>query len=98
LPRVPGPDLCSGACCIVWFAALAAWQARRAAGQQVTRPPVRPGTGKQARKARARLDALQDQAAAQAGQVAEAGNQDKAAKIPQRNLTDPGCRTFADSR
>jgi transposase len=75
-------------------AALAGWQARRAAGQRVARPPVRPGTGKKARKARARLEALQaraagaEQAAAGAGHGADAGNK----KEPQRNPTDPDSR------
>jgi transposase len=73
-------------------ATLADWQARRAAGQRVTRPPVRPGTGKKARKARARLDALQAQAATGAGQAADAGTGKKGAKAPQRNLTDPDSR------
>ena len=73
-------------------AVLADWQARRAAGQRVTRPPIRPGTGKKARKARARLDALQAEAAAEARQAADAGNQDKGAKVPRRNLTDPDSR------
>ena len=36
-------------------------------GQRVTRPPAQPGTGKKARKARARLEALQAEAAAEAG-------------------------------
>jgi transposase len=41
-------------------ATLADWQARRAAGCRAPgRPPARPGTGKKARKARARLEALQ---------------------------------------
>jgi len=76
-------------------AVLADWQARRAAGQRVTRPPARPGTGKKARKARAGLEALQaraaaeaEQAAAEAGQGADAGNK----KEPQRNPTDPDSR------
>jgi len=73
-------------------ATLAGWQARRAAGQRVTRPPARPGTGKKARKARARLEALQAGAAAEAGQPADAGNEKKGAKAPQRNVTDPDSR------
>jgi hypothetical protein len=73
-------------------ATLADWQARRAAGQRVTRPPVRPGTGKKARKARARLEALQAGAAAEAGQAADAGTGKKGAKAPQRNVTDPDSR------
>jgi len=73
-------------------AALADWQARRAAGQRAGRPPARPGTGKKARKARARLEALQAGAAAEAGQPADAGNEKKAAKAPQRNVTDPDSR------
>jgi transposase len=68
---------------------LAGWQARRAAGERAGRPPARPGTGKKARKARARLEALQAQAAAEAGQAPDAGNEKKAAKAPQRNVTDP---------
>jgi transposase len=73
-------------------ATLADWQARRAAGKLVTRPPARPGTGKKARKARARLEALQARAAAEAGQAPDAGNEKKAAKAPQRNVTDPDSR------
>jgi len=69
-------------------ATLADWQARRAAGQRVTRPPVRPGTGKKARQARARLEALRAEAAAEAGQAADAGTEKKGAKAPQRNVTD----------
>jgi transposase len=71
---------------------LADWQARRAAGGRAGRPPARPGTGKKARKARARLEALQAQAAAEAGQAPDAGNEKKAAKAPQRNVTDPDSR------
>ena len=71
---------------------LADWQARRAAGCRAGRPPARPGTGKRARKARARLEALQAQAAAEAGQAPDAGNEKKAAKAPQRNVTDPDSR------
>ena len=73
-------------------AVLADWQARRAAGQRVTRPPARPGTGTKARKARARLEALQAGAAAEAGQAADAGNEKKGAKAPRRNVTDPDSR------
>ena len=73
-------------------ATLADWQARRAAGKLVTRPPARPGTGKKARKARARLEALQARAAAEARQAPDAGNEKKAAKAPQRNVTDPDSR------
>jgi transposase len=69
-------------------AVLADWEARRAAGQRVTRPPARPGTGKKARQARARLEALQAAAAA-AGQREEAG--DGKAR-PRRNVTDPDSR------
>ena len=69
------------------------WQARRAAGCRAPgRPPARPGTGKKARKARARLEALQAQAAAEAGQAPDAGTGKKAAKAPQRNVTDPDSR------
>jgi hypothetical protein len=67
-------------------AVLAGWQARKAAGQRVTRPPAAPGTGKKARRARARLEAA---AAAEAGQPADAGNRKKA---PRRNVTDPDSR------
>ena len=73
-------------------AASAAWQARRAAGQRVTRPPAIPGTGKKARQARARLEARQAEAAAEAGQAGDAGTGNPGAKEPQRNLTDPGSR------
>jgi transposase len=67
-------------------ATLAAWQARRDAGQRVTRPPARPGAGKYARKARARLEALQAQAAA------EAAGDGKKPPAPRRNMTDPDSR------
>jgi hypothetical protein len=70
-------------------ATLAAWQARRDAGQRVTRPPARPGAGKYARKARARLEALQAQAA-EAGR--EAAGDGKKPPAPQRNVTDPDSR------
>jgi transposase len=72
-------------------AVAADWQARRAAGQQVTRPPVRPGTGQKARRARARLAELQ--AAADAAAQAEAGadGKDKQPQ-PRRNITDPDSR------
>ena len=69
-------------------AVLADWQARRAAGQRVTRPPAAPGAGKKARKARARLEALQAAAAA-AGQGEQAGN---GKARPRRNVTDPDSR------
>jgi transposase len=70
-------------------AVLADWQARRDAGQRVTRPPARPGTGKKARKARARLAELQAAAAAEAQQEeAAAGGKTR----PRRNITDPGSR------
>jgi transposase len=70
-------------------AVLAAWQERRAAGQRVTRPPARPGTGKKARRARARLEALQSAAAAEARQEGDPGNR---GKTPRRNVTDPDSR------
>jgi transposase len=72
-------------------AAVADWHARRAAGQVPGRRPLQPGTGKKARQARARLEALQAEAAAEAGQAADAGNE-KGAKAPQRNVTDPDSR------
>jgi hypothetical protein len=71
-------------------AALADWQARRAAGQRVARPPARPGTGKKARKARARLAELQ--AAADAGAQAQAGDGKDKQPQPRRNVTDPDSR------
>ena len=71
-------------------AVLADWEARKAAGQRVTRPPVRPGTGKKARKARARLEALQARAAAEAGK--EAAGDGKKPRAPRRNVTDPDSR------
>jgi transposase len=71
-------------------ATLAAWQARRDAGQRVTRPPARPGAGKYARRARARLEALQARAAAEAG--GEAAGDGKKPPAPQRNVTDPDSR------
>jgi transposase len=73
-------------------AALADWQARKAAGQRVARPPVRPGTGKRARKARARLEAARARAAAEAGGQADDAGDGKKKPPPQRNITDPGSR------
>jgi transposase len=70
-------------------ATLADWQARRAAGQRVTRPPVRPGTGKKARQARARLEALQAEAAEAEGQATADRDGEKK---PRRNVTDPDSR------
>jgi len=70
-------------------ATLAAWQARRDAGQRVTRPPARPGTGKYARKARARLESLQARAAEAEKQAARDGKKPPA---PRRNVTDPDSR------
>jgi transposase len=68
-------------------AALADWEARRAAGQRVTRRPVRPGTGKKARKAGAQLEAARARAAAEAeGQAEDAGGGKK--PQPRRNVTD----------
>ena len=67
-------------------ATLAAWQARRDAGQRVTRPPARPGAGKHARKARARLGALQAEA------EREAAGDGKKPPAPRRNVTDPDSR------
>jgi len=67
-------------------ATLAGWQARRAAGQRVTRPPAAPGTGKKARKTRARLAELQAQA------EAAAGGDGKKHPQPRRNITDPDSR------
>jgi transposase len=71
-------------------AVLAGWEARKAAGERVTRPPARPGTGKKARKARARLEALQAAAGAEAGK--EAAGDGKKPPAPQRNVTDPDSR------
>jgi transposase len=71
-------------------AVLADWQARKAAGQRVTRPPAAPGAGKRARKARARLAALQAAAAAEAEREDAGGAGGK--KKPQRNVTDPDSR------
>jgi transposase len=68
-------------------AALADWQARKAAGQRVTRPPAAPGAGKKARKARVRLAALQ----AAAEEREDAGGAE-GKKKPQRNVTDPDSR------
>ena len=75
-------------------AVLADWQARRAAGQRVTRPPP-PGAGKKARKARARLEALQAEAAAEAEAAAAEGQGEQAGDgkaRPRRNITDPDSR------
>jgi transposase len=72
-------------------AALADWQARKAAGQRVTRPPVPPGTGRKARRARAGLEALQARAAAEAAKEPAADGK-KRPPAPQRNVTDPDSR------
>jgi transposase len=71
-------------------ATLADWRARKAAGQRVTRPPAAPGTGKKARKARARLAELQAAAAAEA--AGEAAGDGKKPPAPRRNVTDPDSR------
>jgi len=75
-------------------ATLAGWQARKAAGQRVTRPPVRPGTGTRVRSARARLAELQAKAAeAEAAQAAGGGDgTGKRPGEPRRNVTDPDSR------
>ena len=70
-------------------ATLAAWLARKAAGERVTCPPARPGAGKYARRARARLEALQARAA-EAGK--EAAGDGKRPPAPRRNVTDPDSR------
>jgi transposase len=69
-------------------AAVADWHARKAAGQRVRRRPCAPGTGAEARKARARIAELQARAAAEA--EAQAG--DEGGRKPQRNVTDPDSR------
>jgi transposase len=69
-------------------AMLADWQARKAAGQRLSRPPAVPGTGKKARRARARLQELQARAAAEA----EAGQDAGGRGTPRRNITDPDSR------
>jgi hypothetical protein len=71
-------------------AVLADWRARKAAGQRVTRPPAAPGTGKKARRARARLAELQAAAAAEA--AAEAAGDGRKPPAPRRNVTDPDSR------
>jgi len=70
-------------------AAIAAWEAGRAAGagSRLGRRPARPEDTAQVRKARARLADLQAQAAAQA-----AAGTGEMARAPQRNLTDPDSR------
>ena len=79
---------------------LADWQARHAAGQRLSRPPARPGTGKKARKARARLEALQAQAAAEAGQAPDAdkdpGERSREGAAAQRHR--PGLPAAAGAR
>jgi hypothetical protein len=71
-------------------ATLADWRARKAAGQRVTRPPAAPGTGKKARKARARLAELRAAAAAEA--AGEAAGDGRKPPAPRRNVTDPESR------
>jgi transposase len=70
--------------------ALAGWRARKAAGQVPGRRPLRPGTGADAGKARARIADLQAQAGKEtAGTQGEDG---KKVPAPQRNVTDPDSR------
>jgi transposase len=69
-------------------AARAQWQARKAAGQRVTCPPLPPGSGTAVRKARARIAELE---AAAEKDAAGGGDGKKQAK-PQRNVTDPDSR------
>jgi len=71
-------------------AVLADWQARRAAGQRAARRPADPGAGRKARKARARMEALQAAAAADPGTPAR--RRHRKAEAPQRNITDPDSR------
>jgi len=71
-------------------ATLADWRARKAGGQRVTRPPAAPGTGKKARKARARLAELRAAAAAEA--AGEAAGDGRKPPAPRRNVTDPESR------
>lgn len=73
-------------------AAVADWQARKAAGRRVTNRPLPPGTGTAARKARARIAQLQAQAAAEAEAAGDAGDAGGAKPQPQRNITDPDSR------
>ena len=70
-------------------ATLAAWQARRDAGQRVTRPPT-ARRREARRRARARLEALQAQAAAEAG--GDAAGDGRKPPAPRRNVTDPDSR------
>jgi transposase len=71
--------------------AFAQWQARKAAGQRVTRPPLPPGSGTAVRRARARIAELEAAAAAEEEGAAGGGNGKKPRK-PQRNVTDPDSR------
>ena len=68
------------------------WQARRAAGagSRLGRRPVVPEETAAVRKARARLEELQAQAAAEEAQAAGEGNEKK--PQPVRNVTDPDSR------
>jgi transposase len=68
-------------------AALADWQARKAAGRRVTNRPLPPGAGSAVAKARARLEQLRAQAEAEA-EAAGAENKPQ----PVRNVTDPDSR------
>jgi transposase len=69
-------------------AAVAAWQASRAAGAQLGRRPADPQDNARVRRARARLADLQ---AAAAPEASGAGKQETA-RAPQRNVTDPDSR------
>jgi transposase len=71
-------------------AALAAWEARRAAGERVRRRPGEPGAGAEVRKARARLADLHAAAAAEAEK--EAAGDGRKEPQPRRNVTDPDSR------
>jgi hypothetical protein len=75
-------------------AAVAAWQAGRAAGtagSRLGRRPADPQDTARVRKARARLADLQAQAAAEAAAQAAASG-DQPGKQPRRNVTDPDSR------
>jgi transposase len=76
-------------------AAVAGWEAARAAGtagSRLGRRPAGPQDTAKVRRARARLAGLQAAAAAEAQAAASADGAGNAARVPRRNVTDPDSR------
>jgi transposase len=76
-------------------AAVAGWEAARAAGtagSRLGRRPADPQDTAKVRRARARLAGLQAAAEAEAQAAASADGAGNAARVPRRNVTDPDSR------